>query len=79
MSSHHKSHGIMPYSRFVHVSLTNQKVHNTNVMYKQPIIQFMLSNSYTIKQHTISISTSYINHDIIPQALIVMHLDQTSK
>ena len=38
----------------------------------------MLSNSYTIKQHTISTSTSYINHGIIPQTLLVKHLDQTS-
>jgi len=36
-------------------------------MCKQPILQLMLSNSYTLKQHTISISTSYINHGIIPQ------------
>ena len=60
---------------------TNQSEssHNTKVMYKQLIIQLMLSNSYAIKQHTISISTSYINHGIIPQTLLVKHLDQTSK
>jgi len=36
-------------------------------MYNNPIMQFMLSNSYNIKQHTIPTTTSYINHGIIPQ------------
>jgi len=40
-------------------------------MYKQPIIQLMLSNSYTMKQHIISTPTSYINHGIIPQIIQV--------
>jgi len=49
------------------------------IMYNNPIMQLMLSNPYNIQQHTISISTSYINHGIIPQTLLVKHLDQTSK
>ena len=45
--------------------------HNTNIMSKQPIIQFMLSNSCTMKQYIIFTPTSYINHDIIPQTIQV--------
>jgi len=36
-------------------------------VYKQPIIQLIVPNSYTIKQYLIFISTSYSNHGIIPQ------------
>ena len=67
MSSHYESHGITPYSHIVHVSPTNQSSHNANIMYNNPIMQLMLSNSYNIKQHTIPTTTSYINHGIIPQ------------
>jgi len=41
--------------------------YNTNIMYNNPIMQLMLSNSYNIQQHTIPTATSYINHGIIPQ------------
>jgi len=41
--------------------------HNTNIMYNNPIMQLMLSNSYNIQQHIIPTATSYINHGIIPQ------------
>jgi len=36
-------------------------------MYNQQFIQFMLSNSYPIKQHAISISNVHINRAIITQ------------
>ena len=41
--------------------------HNINIMHRQQFMQLMPSNSYPIKQHTISISNSHINHGIILQ------------
>jgi len=56
--SHYKSHGITPYPHFIHVPPTKSgSSHNTNIMYKQQIIQLMFSNSYPIRWHTISITS----------------------
>jgi len=63
--SHYKSHGIMPYPYFKHVSPTINNFHNMDIMHKQQIMQLLPFNPYLNKYHTISILNSYSNHAII--------------
>lgn len=60
--SHYESHGITPYPPFIHATTTqnNNFFLSNNIMYKQQIIQLMLLDSHPTKEHTVSISNSYI-------------------